>query len=132
MDCPQDLILANEQLGRHLDNVIPPNSLVYWEGGLSFTPLVYVPDIRIFPPQINDGYTYRTGGDPDLLHRLSHWNAALNDEWIDAADVFIVEVRRYQSWSAFLNSGEFEEYSPSLYLPSCQDGAGLRIFHRLP
>lgn len=132
IDCQEDLILANEQLGLYLDNVIPSNSLVYWEGGLSFTPLVYVPDIRIFPPQINDGYTYRTGGDPDLLYRLSHWNSALNDEWIDAADIFIVEVRRYQSWSAFLNSGKFEEYPPSLYLPSCQDGAGLRIFHRLP
>jgi hypothetical protein len=132
IDCPDDLIFANEQLGRYLDNVIPSNSLVYWEGGLSFTPLVYVPDVRIFPPQINNGYTYRVGGDPDLLYRLSHWNSELNDQWIDRADIFIVEARRYQKWSAFLNSGKFEEYLPSIYLPSCQDGAGLRIFHRLP
>jgi hypothetical protein len=43
-----------------------------------------------------------------------------------------VEARRYQDWSAILNSGAFEEYPPSVYLPSCQDGAGLRIFHKLP
>jgi hypothetical protein len=132
IDCPEDLIFDNEQLGRHLDHVIPSNSLVYWEGGLSFTPLVYVPDIRIFPPQINNGYTYRTGGDPDLLYRLGHWNSVLNDQWLDQADIFIVEARRYSGWSVFLNSAGFEEYPPSLYLPSCQDGAGLRIFHRLP
>ncbi len=132
VDCPTDLILSNEGLGHYLDDIIPANSLVYWEGGLSFAPLVYVSDIRIFPPQINDGYTFRIGGDPDLLYRLGHWNSALNNQWINDADVFIVEARRYQGWSTFLNSGSFEEYPPSVYLPSCQDGAGLRIFHRVP
>jgi hypothetical protein len=132
LDCRTDLILANEGLGHYLDDVIPANSLVYWEGGLSFVPVVYVPDIRIFPPQINNGYTFRIGGDPNVLHRLGHWNSTLNERWIHDADIFIVEIRRYQEWSAFLNSGAYEEYAPSLYLPSCQDGAGLRIFHKLP
>ena len=132
LDCKQDLILANERLGEHLNRVIPHNSLVYWEGGLSFVPLVYVPYIRIFPPQINDGYTFRNGGDPDLLYRLSHWNGALNNQWINSADVFIVEERRYDQWAAFLSSKHFEEYPSSSYVPSCQEGSGLRIFHKLP
>lgn len=132
MDCQEDLIFANEQLGHYLENVIPSDSLVYWEGGLSFTPLVYVSDIHIFPPQINDGYTYRIGGDPDLLYRLGHWNSVLNDQWISSADIFIVEKSRYPLWSTFLSAEKFEEYPASPYSPSCQDGAGLRIFHRLP
>jgi hypothetical protein len=131
-DCEQDILSANEQLGAHLASVIPADSLVYWDGGLSFAPMVYVPHVRIFPPQINDGYTYRIGGDPDTLFRFSHWNSELNDQWMKSADVFIIESKRYSTWKSFLNPQEFEEYQKPPTAPSCEDGAGLRIFHRLP
>ena len=132
VDCEQDILSANEALGAHLAGVIPPDSLVYWDGGLSFTPMVYVPQARIFPPQINDGYTYRTGGDADTLFRFSHWNAELNQQWISSADVFIIEAKRYAGWKDFLNPQEFEEYQKPPTAPSCEEGSGLRIFHRLP
>lgn len=131
-DCEGDILLANEKLGAHLASVIPSDSLVYWDGGLSFTPMIYVPQARIFPPQINDGYTYRIGGDADTLYRFSHWNAKLNEEWIRSADIFIIESKRYAGWKEFLNPQEFEEYQRPPAAPSCEDGAGLRIFHRLP
>ena len=131
-DCEQDILSANEQLGAHLASVIPADSLVYWDGGLSFAPMVYVPNVRIFPPQINDGYTYRIGGDPDTLFRFSHWNSELNEQWISSADIFIIEAKRYPTWKNFLNPQEFEEYQKPITAPSCEDGAGLRIFHRLP
>jgi hypothetical protein len=131
-DCEQDILSANEKLGAHLASVIPADSLVYWDGGLSFTPMVYVPNMRIFPPQINDGYTYRIGGDSDTLFRFSHWNSELNDQWMDSADIFIIEAKRYPNWKNFLNPQEFEEYQRPITTPSCEEGAGLRIFHRLP
>lgn len=130
--CNEDLLAANEQLGAHLARVIPRDSLVYWDGGLSFTPMVYVPDVRIFPPQINDGYAYRTGGDPDTLFRFGYWNSVLLTEWRDSADVFIIEAKRYSSWKDYLNPQEFEEYQKPPTAPTCNEGAGLRIFHRLP
>lgn len=132
LHCKQDLLLANEQLGAHLARVIPPDSLVYWDGGLSFTPMVYVPHVRIFPPQINDGYAYRTGGDPDILLRFGYWNSELLTQWKDSADIFIIEAKRYSSWKDYLNPQEFEEYQKPSTAPSCNEGAGLRIFHRLP
>ena len=132
IECEQDLLAANEQLGAYLANIIPPNSLVYWDGGLSFTPMVYVTNARIFPPQINGGYTYSTGGDPDTLFRLSHWNNELKEQWKNSADIFIIEARRYSSWKDFLNPQFFEEYEKPLTAPSCNEGAGLRIFHRIP
>jgi len=131
-DCEQDILSANEALGAHLAAVIPPHSLVYWDGGLSFAPMVYVPQARIFPPQINDGYTYRLGGDADTLFRFSHWNAELNRQWMDSADVFIIESKRYAAWKDFLSPQTFEEYERPASAPSCENGAGLRIFHRLP
>ena len=130
--CKQDLLAANEQLGAHLARVIPPDSLVYWDGGLSFTPMVYVPNVRIFPPQINDGYAYKAGGDPDVLLRFGYWNSVLLTQWRDSADIFIIEVKRYPYWKDYLNPQEFEEYQKPPTAPTCNDGAGLRIFHRLP
>jgi hypothetical protein len=132
VDCAQDLISANEEVGHYLAGIIPQDSLVYWDGGLSFTPLVYVPNIRIFPPQINDGYTFRIGGDPDLLYRFSHWNKELNEEWKSRANVFIIEEKRFSGWKKFLDPQKFEEYQHPPVPPSCEEGAGLRIFHRLP
>ena len=132
IECEQDLLTANEQLGAYLANIIPSNSLVYWDGGLSFTPMIYVPKVRIFPPQINSGYTFWDGGDADTVYRLSHWNSELNEQWKDSADIFIIEVKRYSTWKDFLNPQEFEEYQKPSIAPSCLDGAGIRIFHRLP
>lgn len=132
LDCKQDLILANEQLGAYLSEVIPPDSLVYWDGGNAFTPMVYVPNVRIFPAQINDGYTYRIGGDPETLRRFSHWNSELDAEWKNSADVFIIEAKRFSSWKDFLNPQDFEEYEKPPTAPSCSEGAELRIFRRNP
>jgi len=131
-DCQDDLLADNEALGAYLAEVIPQNSLVYWDGGLSFAPMSYVPQARVFPPQINDGYTFRVGGDADTLFRFSHWNAELNERWITAADIFIIESRRYAGWKEFLDPQKFEEYNRPPAAPSCEDGSGLRIFHRLP
>ena len=131
-DCNGDMLIANEQVGAYLARFIPENSLVYWDGGLSFTPMVYVPQARIFPPQINDGYSYRIGGDPDTLARFSHWNAELKEEWKASADVFVIQARRYTLWKDFFDPKEFEEYPKFATAPSCEDGSELRIFHRLP
>ena len=131
-DCRQDVIAENEKLGAELAALIPPDSLVYWDGGLSFTPMVYVPQARIFPPQINDGYSYRIGGDPDTLARFSHWNSELKEEWKASADIFIIQNKRYPLWKDFLNPDQFEEYPKPATAPSCEDGSELRIFHRLP
>jgi len=132
INCRQDMILAHEQLGAYLSEIIPSNSLVYWDGGNAFTPMVYVPNVRIFPVQINDGYTYRFGGDPETLHRFSHWNSELNEEWKSSADVFIIEAKRFPSWKEFLNTQDFKEYAPPPTSPTCYEGGELRIFHRNP
>lgn len=132
-DCPgTDIIRDHENLGAYLASIIPPGSLVYWDGGNAFTPMIYVPQARIFPPQINDGYTFHIGGDPDVLYYFSHWNGALAERWRAEADVFIIEARRYADWKDFLAPSEFQEFPKPADSPSCNEGAGLRIFQRLP
>lgn len=131
-DCATDIIRDHEELGAYLASVIPPDSLVYWDGGNAFTPMIYVPEAHIFPTQINNGYTFRIGGDPDVLNYFSHWNAELDQRWRGEADVFIIEAKRYANWKDFLTSQEFQEFAKPANSPSCVEGAELRIFQRLP
>ncbi len=131
-DCETDIIRDHENLGAYLASIIPPDSLVYWDGGNAYTPMIYVPQARIFPPQINDGYTFHIGGDPDVLYYFSHWNAELDQRWRTEADIFIIEAKRYANWKDFLTPQDFQEFAKPVDSPSCIEGAELRIFQRLP
>jgi Dolichyl-phosphate-mannose-protein mannosyltransferase len=132
LDCNTDIIRDHEELGSYLASIIPAGSLVYWDGGNAYTPMIYVPKARIFPPQINDGYTFHIGGDPDVLYYFSHWNAELDARWRAEADIFIIEAKRYANWKDFLTPQEFQEFAKPTASPSCNEGAELRIFQRLP
>lgn len=132
LNCQTDIIRDHEELGKYLASIIPPDSLVYWDGGNAYTPMIYVPQARIFPPQINDGYTFHIGGDPDVLYYFSHWNAELDARWRGEADIFIIEAKRYDNWKEFLTPQNFQEFTQPAYSPSCEAGAELRIFQRLP
>jgi hypothetical protein len=132
IDCQTDIIRDHEELGKYLSSIIPQDSLVYWDGGNAFTPMLYVPQAKIFPPQINNGYTYYIGGDPDILYSFSHWNAELDARWKSEADIFIIEAKRYAAWKDFLTPQSFQEFAKPTYSPSCVEGAALRIFQRLP
>jgi len=133
LDCPNtDIIRDHEELGAYLAAIIPPDSLVYWDGGNAFTPMLYAPQARIFPPQINDGYTFHIGGNPDVLYSFSHWNGELAGRWRSEADIFIIEAKRYADWKDFLAPQEFQEFASPPASQSCNEGAELRIFQRLP
>jgi 4-amino-4-deoxy-L-arabinose transferase-like glycosyltransferase len=132
IDCHTDIIRNHEELGEYLSSIIPPNSFVYWDGGNAFTPMVYVTHAKIFPPQINNGYTYHIGGDPDVLYYFSHWNAELDSRWRSEANIFIIEAKRYNNWKDFLTPQEFQEFPKPTASPACSEGAELRIFQRIP
>jgi hypothetical protein len=133
-DCFGDVIASYENVGVYLANVIPPGHSVYWEGGLSVVPLLYLPDIEIYPAQINDGYSFRTGGNTEELLRYGLWNFESQSRWLSEADFIIVEDVRYgdsiKFWKGVLNPDQFHELdkSPS-YLP-CRESR-LRVFRRI-
>jgi hypothetical protein len=129
-DCQIDVIKANEQIGSYLRTVISSGSLVYWDGGLSAVPLLYLPDVKIFPAQINSGYSFINGGDTAELNRFGFWNAEMDAEWKSTADYFIIEEARYAGWKAFLNSEQFVEFQPTPAATSCVEKTRLRIFRR--
>jgi hypothetical protein len=130
-DCNGDVIASYESVGKSLAKVILPGHSVFWVGGLSVVPLLYLPGIEIYPAQINNGYSYRVGGNTDELRRIGLWNEELEAKWLEEADFILIEKPRYNSdWKEFLETGQFKEFGPTpSYLP-CRD-VPLRIFRRI-
>ncbi len=130
-DCKSDVIFANEQIGSYLREVIPQGSLVYWNGGLSAAPLLYLPGVDIFPGQINNGYAFRGNGKTTELIKFGFWNEEMDANWKATANYFIIESGRYTSeWKEFLSPDRFDEYERSPMGTSCLEDSQLRIFHR--
>ena len=132
-ECSGNVIQNYEAVGRYLDDVLPAGATVFWRGGLSAVPLLYLPDVRYYPPQINGRYTYYEYDDADALLRYGFWNEALENEWIREADFVLVEQRSYNGWiEDVLSTGPYDELAATPQVLACRDDSAIRIFRRLP
>lgn len=130
-DCGGDVIESYEAIGAHLAHAVPPSSKVYWRGRLSAVPLLYMPGIEIYPPQLNGDYTYQLGGDPDALAKYGFWNETLAQQWADEADFILIARRYYEGWLRDLvNAGEFDELERTPVSAHCMEDAQIRIYRR--
>jgi hypothetical protein len=130
--CNRDVIASYRAAGQHIAHQIPPGSKVYWKGGNSAVPLLYLPDIQIYPSQLNGDYTFKNYGDPDTLMKHGYWSAELADQWLNEADFVLLQQRFYDEWyRERLKGGAFEELEstpPSVY---CEENTHIRIFKRV-
>lgn len=131
--CGGDVIASHEAVGAHLAALVPAGSLVYWENDISPLPLLYIPGVRVFPPQLNHWYTYLQGGDPDELERLGYWNYELAQRWKLKADYLLVAERYVQNWAPVTDNGavRFDELSPAPQTVPCRDRSIIHIFRRV-
>jgi hypothetical protein len=128
--CSTDVIAANEQVGAYLARTIPAGSLVYWNGGGSIAPLIYLPHIKIFPVQIDGLSTFLISGDSQQLLKYGYYNAQLDQQWLSEADIIIVDAGDYMNMKNKLSPDIYNEL-PSAPIPtSCHAGSQLRIFQR--
>ena len=133
LECSADTIRSYEEAGKHLARLIPPGSRVYWRGGLSAVPLLYLPEIEIYPPQINGTYTYYKNGDSDALLRYGFWNEELAKKWANEADYILIQPRFFQGWlKNTVKADKFEELEPTPPTVACREAAEIRIFRRKP
>ena len=131
-DCSGNVIDSYSAAGEHLAQRIPPGSKVYWQGGLSVVPLLRVPGITIYPPQINGDYSYYIGGVSDTLLKYGFWNEILAQQWIEDADFILIEERSYKRWLfENLDPNFFDELTPSPPTVPCRGNAQIGIFKRL-
>jgi hypothetical protein len=129
-DCNTDVIRSYEQVGAELAAQIPPGALVYWRGGLSTVPLLYLDDFKIFPPQLNNDYSFRDGGNPDTLVKYGFWNAALAQEWVQAADVVLIEGRFMKGWLVDeVRSSGYDGYQTQK-TATCRNNSSIHIWRK--
>jgi len=130
--CGEDVIAAHEAAGKYLASLIPPGSLVYWMNDISPLPLLYLPGIRIFPPQLNHWYTYRQSGDPQRLYRRGFWSNELAAQWREQADFLLIADRYMNSFSKDPILSRLDELAPSPSVVPCRDRAIIHVFRRVP
>lgn len=129
--CGGNVIRNQEIIGEHLASRIPPGSTVYWRGRLSAVPLLYVPDIEIFPAQINGDYTIYAGSDSERLGQFGFWNDELARQWASEADTILIARHYYSGWlKDYVNDGQFDELEPTPQSAHCESDAQIRIFRR--
>lgn len=129
-NCSGNVITEYNQVGDYLAKNIPAGSNVYWDGGNAVALLLYVPNIHIFPQQIDGQWNFYKGGDSNTLARLSKWNDDLAKLWRDEADVIITQQVDYPDWQSYLNGSEFVEVAPLKIPVNCAADTYLRVFIR--
>jgi hypothetical protein len=97
-DCGPDVIASYEEAGQFLQQTVPSDALVYWVGGLSPVPLLYLPEVKVFPAQLNQAYTYRIIGESEELARFGFWNQDLATTWLQEAEIVLIEERMFGEW----------------------------------
>ncbi|HEX6305746.1 MAG TPA: glycosyltransferase family 39 protein [Anaerolineales bacterium] len=131
-DCGCDVIQRYAAAGAHLAQYVPAGSRLYWDGGDSAVPLLYLQDVEIYPAQINGDYSYRLGGDPDALRRYGFWSQELAHRWAPEADIILVEAQKYRGWlRELLESGNYDELPATPPLLDCRNNSEIHIFKKL-
>jgi hypothetical protein len=127
-DCAGDVIASYEIVGSELQQYIRPDALVYWTGGDSAVPLLYIPEVKIFPPQLNDGYSFRIGDDTETIHRLSYWDEKLRTQWLSEADYLLIEDQFYDDF--WVTTGDWVQTAVTSPADSCREGASIHILQK--
>ncbi len=100
-DCGVDVLSSYELAGEYLAEKIPGGSSIFWQGGRSAVPLLYLPDAEIYHAQLNGMYTYFSSGDDEILLKYGYWNNSLAQKWYSQADIILVKEREYEEIDGF-------------------------------
>jgi len=130
--CSEDVIRKYELAGEHLARWVPPGASVYWAASASPAPLLYIPQARVFPAQLNGDYTFRLSGDPSDLARFGSWNAEMAARWLAEADYVLVFQPKPGVGSKDLDLSRYEELPPTPPLLPCKPDSVIRLYRRTP
>jgi hypothetical protein len=128
-DCRGDVLKSYESVGSYLAGSIPAGAKIYWQGGDSPIPLLYLPSAVILPPQLNGIYTFRQGGETQSLLKYGFWNEEIADSWLQEADYIIVEEAAYEAEirTRLKELGYFSEVGLTPSPEPCREDARLNI-----
>ena len=130
-DCGgEDVFASYRRAGDRLSRIIEPGSKIYWEGRL-LAIFLYMPDVEIYPPQMNHVHSYFVGGDADGLLRFSQWNDELARQWLEEADYILVQnTEKVYLTDEMLESGAFEKVDSTPRAERCRWQSAIQVYRR--
>jgi hypothetical protein len=130
-DCGgEDVFASYHRAGEALSQIIEPGSKIYWEGRL-LAIFLYLPDVNIYPPQMNHVHSYYAGGDADSLLRYSQWNDELARQWLSEADYILVQnTEKVYLTDEMLESGEFVKVDSAPRAEKCRWQSVIQVYRR--
>lgn len=125
-----DVFASYRKAGEELSQVIEPGSKVYWEGRLTSI-FLYLPEVEIYPPQLNHVHSYRVGGDADQMLRSSYWNDVLAAQWLKEADYIMVQgAEKVYLTDEMLESGEYVKVMSAPKAERCRWQSVITVYRR--
>jgi hypothetical protein len=130
-DCAgTDVFASYKRAGTELSRVIEPGSKIYWEGRL-LAIFLYLPNVNIYPPQMNHVHSYFVGGDADMLLRYSQWNDDLARQWLAEADYIMVQTtERVYLTDEMLESGQYVKVLSAPRTEKCRWQSAIQVYQR--
>jgi hypothetical protein len=126
-----DVFESYEEAGRELSTVIEPGSNIYWEGR-SLAIFLYMPEVQIYPPQMNHVHSFNYGGDADTLLRFSKWNDELAETWLADADYILVQnTEKVYLTDEMLESEKYVKVMSTPKLEKCRWQSVINVYKRV-
>ncbi|HLO29634.1 MAG TPA: hypothetical protein VK249_10895 [Anaerolineales bacterium] len=131
-DCDGSNVLASyERAGEYLRSVIPPGSQVYWDGRIDAI-FLYLPDVKVYPPQLNHTHSFFIGGNTDALLRIGLWNDVLAKQWLAEADYVLIESGLKQDWvMQILKTDKYIQLKASPKTEKCRWQSAILVYKRV-
>ena len=127
--CGQDVITSYEEVGEHLMNSVPPGVKIFWNGGFSVVPLLYIPDRVVYPPQLNGSYSLVKEGDPQELLKFGRWSRQIAADWLQDADYLLAEHATFgYFFSGIEENGLYTFQSATPSVAGCGPGGEILIY----
>ena len=108
LQCGGNLIQAYQKAGSELFPLIRSGERLYYQGPNSPAILLYLPKVEIYPPQLNNVFSFSldaNNSDSDKLLKFGYWNQALKVQWMAEADLVLLEARQYEDWKSLVETG---------------------------
>jgi hypothetical protein len=126
-----DVFASYEKAGSQLRALIPPGSTIYWEGRI-LAIFLYLPDVNLYPPQLNHIHSFREGGEEDWLLRFSFWNEGIARRWLNEADFTLIEKAHLRDWEeAILESGGYIKIASTPKVEKCRWQSIIDVYQRV-
>jgi hypothetical protein len=131
-DCGETNVFTSYQkAGAALSQVIEPGSKIYWEGRIPAI-FLYMPNVNIYPPQLNHVHSYRMGGKSDVLLRYSQWNDELASQWLEEADYIMVQnTEKVYLTDEMLASGKYVKVMSAPRAEKCRWQSVIQVYKRV-